>query len=88
MESGRDLEKEGVGQAPPAASRGWLEGGIPREASATYEDAAHGATLYCALSEPGVQWGLLCSGSVSTCQHKTSLCPSKTCLRAFMAAQS
>ena len=64
MESGRDLGKEGVRQAPPASSGGWLEGCVPREASAAYEDAAHGATLYCAPSEPGAQWGLLHSGSV------------------------
>ena len=72
--SAREKEPCGVGQGPGEGGTGagstcllqggWLEGRVPREASAAYEDTAHGATLCCAASEPGVQRALLRSGSV------------------------
>ena len=99
MELGRHLGKVGVRVCgfllPPLVE--WVEGHIPREALAAYQDTAHRAKLCCAVSEPGRQQGLFTnrdsSGSLFyTCQHKTSrnecLCPPKTCIRAFTATYS
>lgn len=89
MESGRDLGKVGLGQAPPASSRGggWraVFPGRPQPLTRTLLTGPRCAVLRQSLECSGLSSALVL---FSTCQHKTSLCPSETCPRAFMAAQA